>query len=184
MDWGSARAIETRYAGCRFRSRLEARWAVFFDVAGIPWHYEPQGFELAGLRYLPDFWLPRTGYWVEVKPRTPDATEMEKAVRLADESGRPVLVLHGTIDPIEQAAAGSPILIGGRGNLLVARPGGQVARWCECPDCGWLAVVGWWGETAPGIPACHDHSGEFDPMSPRLLAAYAAAKSARFERGA
>lgn len=25
------RAIETRYAGCRFRSRLEARWAVFFD---------------------------------------------------------------------------------------------------------------------------------------------------------
>lgn len=24
--------IETRYKGCRFRSRPEARWAVFFDA--------------------------------------------------------------------------------------------------------------------------------------------------------
>jgi hypothetical protein len=28
------RPIETRYRGFRFRSRLEARWAVFFDAAG------------------------------------------------------------------------------------------------------------------------------------------------------
>jgi len=39
-------AIETRYAGCRFRSRLEARWAVFYDALGIDWEYEPQGFDL------------------------------------------------------------------------------------------------------------------------------------------
>ncbi len=32
--------IETRYAGCRFRSRLEARWTVFFDHLGIEWEYE------------------------------------------------------------------------------------------------------------------------------------------------
>jgi hypothetical protein len=66
--------IETRYAGCRFRSRLEARWAVFFDALDIEWQYEPQGFEI-GLsdevhtrRYLPDFYLPRFDTWVEVKP--------------------------------------------------------------------------------------------------------------------
>jgi hypothetical protein len=29
-------AIETEYHGCQFRSRLEARWGVFFDRAGIP----------------------------------------------------------------------------------------------------------------------------------------------------
>jgi hypothetical protein len=28
----SAKAIETHYKGYRFRSRLEARWAVFFDT--------------------------------------------------------------------------------------------------------------------------------------------------------
>jgi hypothetical protein len=37
-------AIETRYAGCRFRSRLEARWAVFFDTLKLRWEYEPQGY--------------------------------------------------------------------------------------------------------------------------------------------
>lgn len=68
-DW--SRALPTTYAGCAFRSRLEARWAVFFDVLGITWEYEPQGFEAAGHRWLPDFWLPETndegGTWVEVK---------------------------------------------------------------------------------------------------------------------
>lgn len=62
------RAIETHYAGCRFRSRLEARWAVFFDALSIAWEYEPQGYELStGRRYLPDFLLPECGTWIEVK---------------------------------------------------------------------------------------------------------------------
>jgi hypothetical protein len=33
-------AIETMYRGTRFRSQLEARWAVFFDRLGLPWRYE------------------------------------------------------------------------------------------------------------------------------------------------
>lgn len=50
------KAIETIYNGYRFRSRLEARWAVFFDAAGIKYEYEPEGFELPdGTKYLPDF---------------------------------------------------------------------------------------------------------------------------------
>ena len=32
--------IETCYRGDRFRSRPEARWAVFFDTAGIRYEYE------------------------------------------------------------------------------------------------------------------------------------------------
>src|SRR5690606_24601982 len=61
-------AIETEYAGYRFRSRLEARWAVFFDHLGVKWLYEPQGYTLRdGRRYLPDFWLPAIQVWVEVK---------------------------------------------------------------------------------------------------------------------
>jgi hypothetical protein len=42
--------IETLYRGYRFRSRLEARWAVFFDVAGVAWQYEPEGFDLTNVR--------------------------------------------------------------------------------------------------------------------------------------
>lgn len=52
------RPIETEYHGYRFRSRLEARWAVFFDEIGADWEYEPEGYELPdGTRYLPDFLL-------------------------------------------------------------------------------------------------------------------------------
>lgn len=60
-------AIQTIYKGYKFRSRLEARWAVFFDAMNIGWEYEPEGYEKDGVRYLPDFRL-RCGPWVEVKP--------------------------------------------------------------------------------------------------------------------
>lgn len=50
------KAIETRYKGYRFRSRLEARWAVFFDALEIKCEYEPECFELRdGRGYLRDF---------------------------------------------------------------------------------------------------------------------------------
>lgn len=71
--------IQTSYRGYAFRSRLEARWAVFFDTIGAAWEYERQGFELpSGRRYLPDFFVGWTGRladgreetvraWVEIK---------------------------------------------------------------------------------------------------------------------
>lgn len=63
------KAITTYYNGYKFRSRLEARWAVFFDAAKIRYEYEPEGFRLEnGLCYLPDFYLPDENMYVEVKP--------------------------------------------------------------------------------------------------------------------
>ena len=88
-------AIETQYKGYRFRSRLEARWAVFLDALGIDWQYEPEGFELSdGTRYLPDFYLPKFngGLWVEVKPEN-DA--WDKAKSFANEPGRAVWLAYG-----------------------------------------------------------------------------------------
>ena len=66
--------IETEYKGYRFRSRLEARWAVFFDMMGIYYVYEPEGFELEdGTKYLPDFYFPDQDTYGEVKPDRPGA---------------------------------------------------------------------------------------------------------------
>ena len=45
------KAIETEYDGHRFRSRLEARWAVFFNAIGLTYEYEIEGFEMDGTRY-------------------------------------------------------------------------------------------------------------------------------------
>lgn len=67
------KAIETYYNGYRFRSRLEARWAVFFDALGITYQYEPEGFVIDGKTYLPDFYLPKFDIYAEVKPNTDEA---------------------------------------------------------------------------------------------------------------
>lgn len=62
------KAIQTEYNGRKFRSRLEARWAVLFDDLGIDYVYEPQGIEFEdGTKYLPDFYLPELKAWFEVK---------------------------------------------------------------------------------------------------------------------
>ena len=99
MKRPAMRAITTRYKGYSFRSRLEARWAVFFDHLKIRWEYEPEGFELGnGLRYLPDFWLPDVGIWVEVKPDAPDDAAREKAWRLVQKSKRLLFMTNGMPD--------------------------------------------------------------------------------------
>ena len=91
------KAIETIYRGVRFRSRLEARWAVFFDACGIEWEYEPEGYDLGdGVWYLPDFRLHgvagRGGsvLYVEVKGEMTDK-DREKINRFSQEA--PILVV-------------------------------------------------------------------------------------------
>ena len=59
---------ETLYNGYSFRSRTEARWAVYFDAMYMKYHYEYEDFILSnGKRYLPDFYLPDMDIHVEVK---------------------------------------------------------------------------------------------------------------------
>lgn len=60
-------AIPTTYAGVTFRSRTEARWAVFFDQLDIPWDYEPEGYQLKAGWYAPDFWLPSHEMFFELR---------------------------------------------------------------------------------------------------------------------
>lgn len=74
----SIKPIETAYKGYRFRSRLEARWAVFFDAVGLDWEYEKEGFDIDGSWYLPDFYIPKRKYWIEIKgePRNEDIVKI------------------------------------------------------------------------------------------------------------
>jgi hypothetical protein len=68
-DAVSIAAIPTMYGGIRFRSRLEARWAAFFDLCGFAWEYEPTDFK----GWIPDFSLRIDGHglvYAEVKPIT------------------------------------------------------------------------------------------------------------------
>lgn len=65
----TVQAIPTTYQDITFRSRLEARWAVFLDELGIKWQYEAEGYQLPNDEwYLPDFWLPEHDMFFEIKP--------------------------------------------------------------------------------------------------------------------
>ncbi len=82
------KAIPTMYSGVHFRSRLEARWAAYFDLVKITWDYEP--FDFPG--WIPDF-LAQGGVLeyptlLEVKPRYTDwYEEMCTMVKAVEASG-------------------------------------------------------------------------------------------------
>lgn len=123
MPGPKIKAIETTYAGVTFRSRLEARWAVFFDTAKITWEYEPERVALpGGGTYLPDFRTNGSG-WVEVKGAEEN---LDKPYLL-----RAVSVLgHLTVlGPVPDCRRGVP----GR-SVLLARAGQRPSlhtSWCD-----------------------------------------------------
>ena len=93
------KAIETEYKGYKFRSRLEARWAIFFDTARIEWKYEPEGYELStGEKYLPDFYLPEQDIFVEVKGKKPDEKYLKMLETFSKEIKKSVLIVVGIMD--------------------------------------------------------------------------------------
>jgi len=105
MSQPTIKAIETKYKGYRFRSRLEARWAVFFDFFGEEWEYEKEGFEFSEKRYLPDFWLPRLGCWLEIKGDHPSQDEFHLCKSLSQAIDQPVAIAWG----LPQAVIARPI---------------------------------------------------------------------------
>lgn len=177
--------IQTVYRGVKFRSRLEARWAVFYDSLGLRWQYEKEGFKFdrSGL-YLPDFWLPDFQYWTEIKGKPPTAGELAKASALAIETKNKCFLFYGDIPEF-------PIDVVSDSAICFFPEGEQDDQffWCQCPNCGQLGVE--YNGRADRLP-CHDIDGcprslhgdkGYSLDTPRLLAAYTAARSARFEHG-
>jgi hypothetical protein len=87
--------IQTTYKGYKFRSRLEARWAVFLDDIGLVWEYEKDGYNLPSGPYLPDFYLTDWNCWVEVKGTYPTEEEKTKCEELHWETDKAVLLVYG-----------------------------------------------------------------------------------------
>ncbi len=87
--------IETIYRGYKFRSRLEARWAIFFDEIGIAYEYEKEGYDLGdkGL-YLPDFWISKWNKFAEIRPSNRYEYD-DKCEALAKKTGLSVLHISG-----------------------------------------------------------------------------------------
>jgi hypothetical protein len=170
------RAIETRFAGCLFRSRLEARWAVFFQTLGVLWHYEPEGFKLStGDWYLPDFLVRLKGrsLWVEIKPVGIPAPLFNQF--MADIK-QPGTILNEIPDPEIMHHSGHGFDFFDAGGFR-----DTPYQFCIC-KCG--AVGFEFDGYSDRIPCgCSKPHREWTPGHPKILKALTAARSARFEAG-
>lgn len=126
------RAIPTVYKGVTFRSRIEARWAVFFDAMGIRWDYELEGFELESggktLRYLPDFWLPDYKMWFEVKGQQPSDLDIEKVYMFSYLCNVKVAIFQGGIRPLTYKVIGHEQVIV-NGSFGIRLDSQYIAKW-------------------------------------------------------
>lgn len=162
-------AIPTTYNGINFRSRLEAKWARFFDMAGWRYEYEPEDFD----GYIPDFVLLfKEKLYVEVKPiySYQEAWDKcQKAKRVVDDSDSDdmrVLCLGGTIGYVDDKEAenqcrGSGFVLGwcfggytdqsveGHWSSLFAA---EMIVCGECESLSFFLPKGWWGCAVCG---CH-----------------------------
>lgn len=210
-----AKAIETVYNGYRFRSRLEARWAVFFDKLGVPYEYEKEGFDLGTDGwYLPDFWLPEQKCWIEIKAESPTDQEEAKATRLAKDDGKHVFIFWGPVPIPDDWYNLIPNLDSAFKHFAGGEGWDNRYQWCICTTC-WKPGIQFEGRSdrlpckrcrhcnaiargydQPGQKPCPYHGGTPDEGCPltdidkgytsghaRLVAAYTAARQARFEHG-
>ena len=177
----SFRPIQTVYKGYKFRSRTEARYAVFFDTMRTRWQYEPEGFNIAHegeeINYLPDFWLQDLGVWIEIKGTPPKPQEELKARLLAMETGAPVYIFFGGVPMADEMAENM------EESAFCYLPNGEFKKNCwfaKCPRCDRFGIVefgknvllGCSHRLGPKIQS-HDHRD--------LVAAYKAARQARFD---
>lgn len=183
----NVKPIQTIYNGYRFRSRAEARWAVFFDTCKIKYMYEPEGLVLSdGTRYLPDFYLPESKTYFEVKGLM-NEVDMHKIEQLQEDLSVPVVI--GYSDMTFQASSNFscevPIFrITCKGNSM----------FCKCAKCNKFFFIG--DEGAWSCINCGYYDGDagFDYICNGDLESgfyrkelnpdpFEAAKQARFEHG-
>jgi hypothetical protein len=175
------RSIPALYNGQPFSSRLECRWATWWDLLGIPWSYEPEVLLLEGeppITYVPDFWLPTMKAWVEIKGEVIDDTAglliIEKCRRLALQSASPVILCFE--QPYDPKCA-----VFYKSTLY------SNCRWTYCQNCGALAIgIRTDGGSTIRCPRAKEHGAAGLSLSESkerrqfLTTAALAARSARF----
>lgn len=196
--------IETAYKGHRFRSRLEARWAVAFDALDIAWEYEPQGFmvterisnwvEGEGRPYLPDFWFPDLKLWGEVKgslTHVETIALLDAAAHLSsaggtgcgqDNPGAHDLVIFGQVPPPRRRSSWPVRLHMHKGDLYAR--GWALDQWPQDPhDYNWIIASDAGVETITADASELLIDGWQEKLTEKMIDAYTAARSARFEYG-
>jgi hypothetical protein len=113
MDFQSITLITRKGKRVLFRSTLEGRWSVYFDLMNFEWQYEPFRHEIGGgITYTPDFRVHEIGL-IEVKPSREmlkkSLPRIEKFV--AQSNSRVYAVCAPEVSPAVYILAKSPLKI-------------------------------------------------------------------------
>lgn len=168
--------IQTKFDGYLFRSRLEARWAVFFKYLNLAYSYEPEGFKLKAGFYLPDFLLMDLKYWIEIKPYGIEWPDDPRYFELAEKTDSLLFVLAG-----QPGDSGPHVYDSDYIGYLFGKYGDNGHIWCDCPECGSLEIQHEGRiERNKHADSCSGRYDRHTPTSPRLIRAYNAARRERF----
>ena len=187
-------AIETVYKGYRFRSRTEARWAVFFDTLGVKYTSEPEGYVFKdGTHYLPDFYLPNANMFFEVKGLELSKEDKSKIDKLIIYSGKNVAIGYSDMSFQATSICGEDengnktcFLDGKDGSWLIQCHSceeyqfiGMTGSW-ECRGCGYYNGDSGFDQYCSGNwPDSYQWSKPYG----EVLDAFIKARQARFEHG-
>ena len=169
------KVLPTVYNGRKYRSRTEARWAVFLDQLRVRFEYEAEGYDLGDFYYLPDFWLPDLKCFMEIKGMEPTADECAKASLLAEFTKKDVYVFFGGPDlpwATDKNIAESA--------WFFPPSGGQDNQhwFCECQTCHRIDIQ--FNGLADRMRCHPGERKDYQPDSPRLKAAYEVASKYEF----
>jgi len=150
--------IPTLHKHRRYRSRLEARWAVMFDLLG--WEYEYEPFDCDG--WIPDFILiGKQPTLVEVKPITSfDPRVADKMLRACPKTR---IQYYDEYD-LSEMPRHDLLLVGLRPGKILERP--SLGWLCErCSDEWAAAPFGRWDAGDGTIGFCHENGRYYDRIS-------------------
>lgn len=121
--YNKIKPLPTQYGSVKYRSKLEAQWALYLTLIGVKYQYEVKTFVLGTKRYTPDFKI-NNNLWLEIKPKIFTLFAVEKVVQLA------------TIHKLEVALCAGDFYKGL--NIAKVSPEGIMTfnyRFAYCPNC-------------------------------------------------
>lgn len=133
--------IPTIHNGVEFRSRLEARWDVFFEAIGLCCVYEPFTISNNNLSYTPDFichfallgMSKSKDVLIEIKPKTPNRNYIEYLAKIHNPEKSNILICVGEPDLFQP----NGYWIRSVGGKTDVQKGFNCVR---CQDCGRFTI--------------------------------------------
>lgn len=126
-------AMPTEYSGIQMKSRFEAQCAFLLDRLGWKWEYESKSYMLPnGTPYLPDFWVPGRGLFIECRGYSTVKGE-EQSLWFAE------LLAQG-IEHKDWGSVGDFLVLRGDSEAKFYSRGKStgMALLIHCTECGWM----------------------------------------------